>query len=154
MKLRQLTIRNFMPYKGQTQIDFPTEEFRNVMLVFGDNMRGKTSFLNALRWGFYQEVIGRHSIPIPFQEVPNKEAASEGDWTVEVFIDFEADGHNYDLRRRAEKRPHILKPQRPEDFVTQVFLKKDGMPVQGDLVEAEINHIAPHQRPFRKGLSG
>jgi len=145
MKLRQLTIRNFMPYKGQTQIDFPTDEFRNVMLLFGDNMRGKTSFLNAIRWGFYAEVIGRHSIPIPFQEVPNKEAASEGDWTVEVFIDFEANGHSYDLRRRSEKRPHILKPQRPDDFVTQVYLRKDGLPVQGDLVEAEINHIAPHQ---------
>lgn len=145
MKLRQLTIRNFMPYKGQTQIDFPTDEFRNVMLLFGDNMRGKTSFLNAIRWGFYAEVIGRHSIPIPFHEVPNKEAASEGDWTVEVFIDFEANGHSYDLRRRSEKRPHILKPQRPDDFVTQVYLRKDGLPVQGDLVEAEINHIAPHQ---------
>ena len=145
MKLRQLTLRNFMPYKGQTQIDFPTEEFRNVMLLFGDNMRGKTSFLNALRWGFYGEVIGRHSIPIPFQEVPNKEAASEGDWTVEVFITFEANGHSYDLRRRAEKRPNVAKPQRPDDFVTQIYLRKDDLPVQGDLVEAEINHIAPHQ---------
>ncbi len=145
MKLRRLTIKNFMPYKGQTQIDFPTDEFRNVMLLFGDNMRGKTSFLNAIRWGFYEEVIGRHSIAIPFHEVPNKEAASEGDWTVEVFIDFEANGHSYDLRRRAEKRPHIMRPQRPDDFITQVYLRKDGLPVQGDLVESEINFIAPHQ---------
>ena len=145
MKLRRLTIKNFMPYKGQTQIDFPTDEFRNVMLLFGDNMRGKTSFLNAIRWGFYEEIIGRHSIPIPFHEVPNKEAASEGDWTVEVFIDFEANGHSYDLRRRAEKRPHIMRPTRPDDFLTQVFLRKDGTAVQGDQVEAEINLIAPHQ---------
>jgi DNA sulfur modification protein DndD len=145
MKLRELTVRNFMPYKGQQQVEFPTDDFRNVMLVFGDNMRGKTSFLNALRWGFYEQVIGRHSKPIPIQEVPNKEAASEGDWTVEVYIKFEANGHVYDLRRRAEKRANVAVPQRREDFVTQVFLKKDDMPVQGDLVEAEINQIAPQQ---------
>lgn len=145
MKLRELTVRNFMPYKGQQRIEFPTDEFRNVMLVFGDNMRGKTSFLNALRWGFYEQVIGRHLKPIPFQDVPNKEAASEGDWTVEVYIKFEANGHQYDLRRRAEKRANVQTPQRREDFVTQVYLKKDEMPIQGDLVEAEINQIAPQQ---------
>ncbi|MBD3761922.1 MAG: hypothetical protein IE929_14330 [Rhizorhabdus sp.] len=138
-------MNNFMPYKGRSQIEFPTDDFRNVMLVFGDNMRGKTSLLNALRWGFYGEVIGRHSLPIPFQEVPNKEAAASGDWTVEIFIEFEANGHEYELRRRAEKRANVPFPQRPEDFVSQIFLKKDDMVVQGDLVEAEINQIAPQQ---------
>jgi DNA sulfur modification protein DndD len=52
MKLRQVTMSNFMPYKARTRIDFPMDDYRNVMLVFGDNMRGKTSILNALRWGF------------------------------------------------------------------------------------------------------
>src|SRR6185437_2421179 len=72
-------------------------------------------------------------------------AASEGDWTVEVYIKFEADGHIYDLRRRAEKRANVGTPQRRVDFVIQVYLKKDDIPVQGDLVEAEINSIAPQQ---------
>ena len=54
MKLHSITMKNFMPYKGQARVEFPQDEFRNVMLVFGDNMRGKTSLLNALRWGFYE----------------------------------------------------------------------------------------------------
>lgn len=145
MKLHNITMKNFMPYKGQTRIDFPLDEFRNVMLVFGDNMRGKTSLLNALRWGFYNNAVGRHSIPIPLNEIPNKEAALEDDWTVEVHIEFDANGHTYDLRRRAEKRATVGTPSRPEDFQSQVYLKKDGIPVQGDLVEAEINRIAPQQ---------
>lgn len=145
MKLHRITMRNFMPYKGQAIVEFPQDDFRNVMLVFGDNMRGKTSLLNALRWAFYARPMGRHSIPIPLQELPNKEAASEGDWTVEVHATFEANGHTYDLRRRAEKRASVATPTRPEDFQVQVFLKKDGMAVQGDLVEAEINLIAPQQ---------
>ena len=145
MKLHRITMRNFMPYKGQARVEFPQDEFRNVMVVFGDNMRGKTSLLNALRWGFYECAIGRHSMTIPLHEILNKEAAVEGDWTVEVHVEFEANGHTYDLRRRAEKRSAVAIPRRPDDFQTQVFLLKDGIPVQGDLVEAEINGIVPQQ---------
>ena len=75
MKLHSITMKNFMPYKGQTRLEFPRDEFRNVMLVFGDNMRGKTSLLNALRWGFYDRAVGRHSFSIPLHEILNKEAA-------------------------------------------------------------------------------
>lgn len=134
-----------MPYKGDMHIDFPRDEFRNVMLVFGDNMRGKTSLLNALRWGFYQRALGRHSQTIPLHELLNKEAALESDFIIEVRIAFEANGHSYDLRRRAEKRATVAVPQRPDDFKVQVYLTEDGLPVQGDLVEAKINTITPEQ---------
>jgi DNA sulfur modification protein DndD len=145
MKLHHLTMTNFMPYKGRTRLDFPTDEFRNVMLVFGDNMRGKTSLLNALRWAFYGRALGRHSQVIPLHEILNKDAATENEWTFEVHVEFDANGHVYDLRRRADKRSTVMVPQRAEDFQTQVHLKKDGMPVQGDLVESEINAVAPEQ---------
>jgi DNA sulfur modification protein DndD len=145
MKLQSITTRNFMPYKGEMHIDFPVDEFRNVMLVFGDNMRGKTSLLNAIRWGFYGRAVGRHSQTIGPHEIINKEAAFEDDWTFEVRIKFEADGHTYDLRRRAEKRATVSVPQRAEDFQIQVHLSEDGIPVQGDLIDAKINNIAPEQ---------
>jgi DNA sulfur modification protein DndD len=145
MKLGSITTRNFMPYKGDMHIEFPADGFRNVMLVFGDNMRGKTSLLNAIRWGFYGRAVGRHSQTIGPQEILNKEAVLEADWTFEVRIKFEADGHMYDLRRRAEKRATVSMPQRPEDFQIQVHLSEDGIPVQGDLIDAKINNIAPEQ---------
>ncbi|MBK8015246.1 MAG: AAA family ATPase [Betaproteobacteria bacterium] len=145
MKLQAVTMKNFMPFKGVVRVDFPQDEFRNVMLVFGDNMLGKTSILNAIRWGFYGTAIARHSRTIPSHDLLNKEAASEGDWTFEVHIDFEANGTQYDLRRRTEKRASIALPTRADDFQTQVLLRKDGIPVQGDLVEAEINAVSPEQ---------
>lgn len=145
MKLRHLTMNNFMPYKGKNRIDFPQDDFRNVMLVFGENMRGKTSLLNALRWGFYGRALGRHSLEIPLQELLNKDAAIQDDWMFEVHTEFESDGHIYDLRRRAEKRSMVAIPQRPEDYISQVHLTKDNIPVRGDQVEYEINLIAPEQ---------
>src|SRR3954462_1225286 len=101
MKLHKLTAMNFMPYKGEIVVDFPTDDYRNIMIVFGDNMRGKTSLLNALRWGFYGKALGRHSRPVALADMVNKEAALEDNWTLQVFVEFEANGHKYDLRRSA-----------------------------------------------------
>ena len=145
MKLHELTCRNFMPYKGRVKIEFPRDDFRNVMIIFGDNMRGKTSLLNALRWGFYGKAIGRHSRPIPLHLMLNKDAILEDDWRVEVFITFEANGQQYELRRSAAKRSHVGVPSRPEDFQVEVYLTRDGMQISGDQVEAEIEQFAPEQ---------
>ena len=60
MFLKMLRIRNFMPFKGWHQIDFPDSDTKNVVIVFGDNMRGKTSLLNAIRWAFYQNALDRY----------------------------------------------------------------------------------------------
>lgn len=145
MKLHSLTARNFMPYKGEIELTFPQDEQRNVMVVFGDNMRGKTSLLNAIRWAFYGEAVGRHSHPIPLQEIVNKDAALADDWRVEVHVKFEANGHAYDLRRVAERRQMVATPSKPEDFARSVYLTRDGSAVSGDQVEAEIGLIAPKQ---------
>lgn len=145
MKLQSLTARNFMPYKGEMDLTFPQDEQQNVMIVFGDNMRGKTSILNAMRWAFYGEAVGRHSRPIPLHEIVNKDAALADDWRVEVHVKFDANDHTYDLRRVAERRPLVATPTRPEDFTRSIHLTRDGSAIPGDQVEAEIGLIAPKQ---------
>ena len=134
-----------MPYKGETELTFPQDEQRNVMIIFGNNMRGKTSILNAIRWAFYGEAVGRHSRPIPLQEIVNKDAALVDDWRVEVHVRFDANGHTYDLRRVAERRPLVATPSKPEDFTRLIHLTRDGSAISGDQVEAEIGLIAPKQ---------
>ncbi|MBK6786998.1 MAG: AAA family ATPase [Betaproteobacteria bacterium] len=145
MKLLSLSATNFMPYKGQIDLTFPTDPDRNVMVVFGENMRGKTSILNALRWGFYGRALGRHSREIPLHELLNKEAALEGDCQMDVAITFDAEGHRYELRRRATKRPLVSRPTRSEDFEVVRLLRKDGMVVGDHMIDAEINRFAPEQ---------
>ena len=145
MKILTLSMSNFMPYKGDHTVDFPTDPSRNVMVVFGDNMRGKTSLLNALRWVFYGRALGRHLHEIQLNDLLNKDAASEGDFTMEVRVRYEADGHFYDLRRRASRREHVAIPSRPEDIVVECSLQKDSMVVAGNQVEMEINRYVPEQ---------
>ena len=145
MKLVSLSGRNFMPYRERFELLFPQDEQRNVMIVFGDNMRGKTSLMNALRWAFYGEALGRHSRPIPLHEIINKDSALVDDWSVEVHVKFEANGHAYDLRRVADRKPLIATPTKPEDFSREIHLTRDGIVVHGDSVDAEIGLIAPKQ---------
>ena len=145
MKLVSLSMNNFMPYKGKNEITFPQDEYRNVMVVFGDNMRGKTSFLNALRWVFYGKALGRHLQEIPLQDILNKEAFVEGDFTIEVSVEFVADNSKYNLRRYATKKPMIAKPSRPEDFEVVMGLQKDGSALPAHQIESEINRYAPEQ---------
>lgn len=145
MKLIKLTMNNFMPYKGINTVEFPTDDARNIMLVLGDNMRGKTSLMNAIRWGFYDTAVGRHSRLIHLQDIVNKDAAAEDDWKVEVHIVFEEEGHIYELRRTAERRPQITTPTKPDDFIVAPFLSRDGLVLRGDQFESEIDKIAPEQ---------
>lgn len=145
MKLISLTATNFMPFKGTMKLDFPSDSVRNVLVVYGDNMRGKTSILNALRWAFYQVAKGRHLREIPLQDLVNKEAALEGDWTMATSVQFEANGHNYTLNRQATKKPLVIKPSRPEDFEVMAGLIKDSLVIPAHLIEQEINQYVPEQ---------
>jgi DNA sulfur modification protein DndD len=145
MKLTTLTTNNFMPYKGTMTLTFPQDQGRNVMIVIGDNMRGKSSLLNAMRWAFYGQALDRHLAVIPLHDLLNSEAASEGDGLIEAHVQFEANGHKYDLRRKAQKKPLVARPTRPEDFDVTVALQKDSMAIPGYQIEAEINQIAPEQ---------
>lgn len=145
MILQTLTTTNFMPYRGKMSLSFPTDRDRNVMLVFGDNMRGKTSLLNALRWVFYGKAIGRHSREIALFDLVNSEATMEGDWSMEVVVTFEDDGHRYELRRTVTKRALVSRPSRSEDLVMERSMRKDDIPLGDHLIDAEINRFAPEQ---------
>lgn len=111
MKLQELTIYNFMPYKGEQKVEFPQHETQNVMLLFGDNMRGKTSFLNSIRWGFYGLALGRHSRNIPRANLVNSISASEGDWSMSIALKFTHENRQYELRRQLDKKI-MYRPQK------------------------------------------
>jgi len=133
MKLQELTIYNFMPYKGEQRIEFPQHDTQNVMLLFGDNMRGKTSFLNSIRWGFYGLALGRHSRIIPRTNLVNSIAASEGDWSMSIILKFTHENRQYELRRQLDRKSHVSIPKNDGDFEESIGLKIDNQVITGFL---------------------
>ncbi|HIF5859177.1 AAA family ATPase [Vibrio parahaemolyticus] len=145
MKLNELTINNFMPYKGEQKVVFPQHETQNVMLLFGDNMRGKTSFLNAIRWGFYGNAVGRHLREIPRVNLVNMDAAAMGDWSLSIVLKFSNEENDYELRRQINKKAHVSSPRNDADFEEQIGLRVNGEIVPGDVVVNEINKVIPEE---------
>lgn len=145
MKIKELVIHNFMPYKGEQRVVFPQHDTQNVMLLFGDNMRGKTSFLNAIRWGFYGVAVGRHLRAIPRMNLINIDAADENDWNMEVMLQFCNQDRHYELRRRIRKKAHVSRAKNDADFEESIHLKIDGEPQNGDLIIRQINQVIPEE---------
>lgn len=56
MKFYQLTMVNFMRYKGKNVIYFSCDPEKNVTVVLGDNTSGKTTIAQAFRYALYGEV--------------------------------------------------------------------------------------------------
>ena len=145
MKLQEIVIQNFMPYKGEQKIEFPQHDTQNVMLLFGDNMRGKTSFLNSIRWGFYGLALGRHMRLIPRINLINSIAASEDDWSMSIKLKFSHEEKQYELRRQLNKKEHVSIPRNDGDFEESIGLKIDNQVINGDSIINEINQVTPEE---------
>lgn len=146
MQLKRLSLYNFMPYHKEHEISFPTDlPSRNVMLIFGDNMRGKTSFLNAIRWGFFGNAIGRHLKRIDRVNLVNRDAAKSGDWETRIRIEFLSEGDEYDLRRVMKPKHLVAIPQSNDDFEIELSLSKNNRALSYEEAIYEINQIIPEQ---------
>ena len=141
-----MSLINFMPFFGKAELDFPTPDSNmNVLLVFGDNMRGKTSLLNAMRWCFYQVALDRNMKAYPWNSMVNKVASRKGDWTLSVNLKFETDEGEHELIRGIEKRSSVITPLKDSDFKTSLLLKTNGKPVAGSEIESFIQRLVPEE---------
>ena len=145
MKIIKLTMVNFGPYKGTQDVAFPTEPSRRVMLVFGDNMRGKTSLLNAIRWVLYGKALDRASREIELINLVNRDAQDADDFSMSVILQFEADDAEYELARSVQPHEVIGRPRTNAHFRRDVLLRKNGTVVKGEEIEQHINSFIPEQ---------
>lgn len=142
MKIKLLRVTNFMPYFGTQEIKFPTGG-DNVCVIYGDNMRGKTSFLNAIRYAFFGKATARHLRDINPIDLINIEAVEAGDWRLNVTIEFMHDGVDFEVRRDLNALPHIAMPRNKEDLKETLFVRKGGVPLSGRDLRFEMNQVLP-----------
>src|SRR5690348_12987251 len=108
MKLESVEIINFGPYRDEQVVTFSSSPAHPLVLIHGDNMRGKTSFLNAIRWALYGEAKDRFGKPVPLTRIVNLDAANAGNWTMSVTLRFEVDGSQYELTRAIQPKDAIV----------------------------------------------
>ena len=98
MKLRKLELKNFRQFYGQQTVEFSTDREKNITLIHAENGTGKTAFLNAILWCFYEVTTQNFKDP---SNILNKVAKTEGDSSYFVKIEFEDDNGKIYLAQRS-----------------------------------------------------
>ncbi|WP_305783732.1 AAA family ATPase [Symbioplanes lichenis] len=120
LRLTSIEIEGFGPFAEKQTITFPSGP--GVTVIYGENMRGKTSLLNAIRYAFFGTVLGRGSRAQWLHTITNRDLAGEGKYGFHVALTFNYDGHDYELVR--ECRPSVVVPSNDDDYMDSVMLRR------------------------------
>ena len=143
LHLSALHLRNFGPFKGEQVIRFPDED--GVSIFYGDNMRGKTTLLNAIRFAFFGRVIGRSRRAVSLHDIGNWESASEGVFGFEVRLELTHASAAYRLTRTCSPRSAVISPSSNEDYKVEYYLERGGHILGPQQAAIELERILPEQ---------
>ena len=99
MKFKKIIITNFRQFKGRNELNFSTDDDKNITIVYGGITHGKTTLLQAFNWVFYNIVKLENPNDLLNKEIADNLGRGESA-EVEVEIHLEFDGENYRLIRK------------------------------------------------------
>src|ERR1035438_3238612 len=114
LQMRALHLEDFGPFKGKQSLLFSEKD--GVTIIYGENMRGKTSLLNAIRFAFFGKVLGRGRKTLALHKIGNWEQTSLGKFGFQVQLEFREDNHKYRLTRSCHPRSGIVAPSDDSDY--------------------------------------
>ena len=123
LTIRSLAIEGFGPFADRAFLTFPEE--RGVTVVYGDNMRGKTSLMNAIRYAFFGELAGRGEGTREILTACNRDLVAAGQYGFTIGLSLRYEGADFDLMR--EVGPKVAVPHSNQDFTTVVSLRRGGV---------------------------
>lgn len=143
MKFIKLTLNNFGPYFGVQSLELDVSDSAPIILVYGENERGKTSLLRAIRWCLYGEVLNQGGTLMDEGEFANYDARDSGE-TFEVFveIEFEDQGVKSILKRWMNVKNNESEDTRIEIISKGVDLRpNNGNPVAERDIPEQISRM-------------
>ncbi|MET7831331.1 AAA family ATPase [Micromonospora sediminicola] len=144
LRLKSLEITDFGPYRGTQTYEFSDRP--GVELLWGENGRGKTSFLNALRYALFGVILGRGSAKIDLATVGNSEAEGHrGARGFKTVLSFVYAGRSYKLTRAFKPYDPTRPAHSAADFREQLSLLRDGAALGPDERNREIARLLPEQ---------
>ena len=152
MKFKEITLVNFMRYKGENTIRFATDDKKNVTAILGNNTVGKTTIAQAFRWGLYGEVITTNYTLKEKTILLNKEVIMEmgergtGEVRVEITLMDKTKSGDREykfVRRQSFKRPptnphsHDVVPVTDAKLTVQI--SENGIPQENGIIDDQNN---------------
>ena len=143
MRFEKLTIENFGPYKDKEIIDFTQDD--GVIIIWGDNGRGKTSILNAFNFLFFSSVKDNSGKTDDYFSFINDFGKAEGNYEFAVTLDVSMDDRQYKISRKLESIHPGTVPHGNEDMVPVLSVNEAGNIVDKTRAEHIIKTIMPEE---------
>lgn len=110
MKLSSVTLHNFRSYYDTHTLKLDTDDEGGLIVLFGDNMSGKTGIFLAINWCLFGQAFGRRGEQIPIflpgdrdnNYLINSKAIELEDYRVHVRLEWEHDGELWVLDRESK----------------------------------------------------
>jgi DNA sulfur modification protein DndD len=142
MIIEAIDLENFGPYYGEHSLNL-AGGIPVVVVVEGDNMAGKTTLLNAVRWNFYAKAKGRDGQAMNVADLLNSDAKAENDLRFSVRVTVLDDGRRIVLFRQLKAKPHVLNPTSASDFDDYKSVEIDGAFRNPDEYEGIVEDLLP-----------
>ncbi|RYG22252.1 hypothetical protein EON82_17475, partial [bacterium] len=139
--LKRLEVQGFGPFADHQVLEFL--EGPGVTVIYGENMRGKTSLLNAIRYAFFGTVVGRGSRVRRLHTVSNRDLVADGQYGFSVSLTFDYDGVEYELFRECKPRGQV--PANDDDYSLEVLLRKGNTTLGPQEREKALQQIFPKE---------
>lgn len=142
MIIRSIEVENFGPYYDRQVIDLGSGD-QPLVVIHGENMSGKTSLLNAVRWGLYGYAKDRSGRPMPVRSLINDDAYGEGTRRVSVRLHIRRmDGKTVVLRRQRQLRSGA-DGSKDSDFEEILVVELDGDVLPQSQFDDLVNSLLP-----------
>jgi DNA sulfur modification protein DndD len=138
LRLKRIEVTGFGPFAERQVVEFPPT---GVTVIYGENMRGKTTLLNAIRYAFFGNVLSRGSRTRRLHTISNRDLATEGKYGFAVQLTFEYDGEEYELVRRCV--PRNANPTDDHDYAQEVMLRRGTATLGPQERERALQQIFP-----------
>lgn len=127
MIIEQVEMENFGPYKGKHILRLGIGD-HPLIVIHGQNMFGKTTIINAVRWGLYGVAKDRRGKPLPTRALINDDAFAEGSRLVSVALTVRVpdDQATYVLRRQHQARSGHSDARVDSDYEEHRDISRDG----------------------------
>lgn len=143
LRIKSLTMQDFGAFKGEQKFELPADV--GVTVFYGENMRGKTTLLNAFRFALFGKIIGRGRRSVSFHDMINWEARADGVQSFEVRLTLSHAGAEYRLTRTCKPKSGDSAPSGHEDYVADYYLERGGHILPPQQAALEIERILPEQ---------
>jgi len=144
--IKKLRIVNFGPYLGEQNLDLG-EGSQPIILMHGENMAGKTSLLNSIRWLFYGAAKDRGGRPMPRRKLLNDDAAAKKDYRVsveaEIAMSIDGDDIELKLKRQFQQKTGAPEPTADTHFTEHLDITVDGIVKPSSEFDDWVNTVLP-----------